>query len=122
MKILLIDDSKDTGYLVGRSLSPYQVDQAFSLSEASTLLAEENYQLIVIDVTLPDGDGFKFCDQLAKSGEFDHIPKVFLTAHALTSDKVFGLNCGADDYITKPFELVELKARVDSRLRQQKNI
>src|ERR1700733_13748577 len=110
MKILLVDDSLDTGLMVRRSLSPYEVDQAGSITEATTFLVTREYSLIVIDVGLPDGDGFSFCDQLVKTGHYDHIPKMFLTAHALTSEKVFGLHCGADDYVTKPFELAELKA------------
>lgn len=121
MKILLIDDSDDIGRLVVQALNPYQVDQAFTLAEASAKLAITSYSLLLIDVGLPDGDGFNFCDELVRSGRFDQVAKVFLSGHALVSEKVFGLNCGADDYITKPFSIPELRARVDSRLRQNKN-
>ncbi len=86
------------------------------------MLAAEPYNLLLIDVSLPDGDGFLFCDELVRGGQFDQMPKVFFTGHVETSDKVFGLNCGADDYITKPFAIAELKARVDSRLRGKKNL
>lgn len=120
MKVLLIDDSVETGILVTQALRPYQVDQALTLADANSLISGGNYNLIIIDVGLPDGNGFHFCAQLTKSGMYDHVPKIFLSGHALTSDKIFGLNCGADDYVTKPFVLAELKARVDSRLRQQK--
>jgi len=119
MKILLVDDSVDTGLLVTRSLSPYEVDQALNLREAGELLAQSEYHLILIDVQLPDGNGFQFCDQLAKNGRYETIPRIFLTGQGETSDKVFGLNSGADDYITKPFASAELKARVDSRLRRK---
>lgn len=120
MKVLLIEDSVETGDLVRMALGPYEVDQALSLAEASSLIAGGAYNLIIIDVGLPDGNGFQFCAQLSKSGLYENVPKIFLSGHALTEDKIFGLNCGADDYVTKPFSLAELKARVDSRLRQQK--
>jgi DNA-binding response OmpR family regulator len=122
MKILLIDDSVDMGHLVTLALSPYKVDQALTLAMASEKLAAEVYDLMLIDVSLPDGDGFKFCDELVRGGRFDETPKVFLTAHGQVSEKVFGLNCGADDYITKPFAIAELRARVDSRLRRRKAV
>ena len=120
MRILIVDDSEDTGILVAKCLSPYEVVQALSVQAALDLLDKSQFNLLLIDVTLPDGDGFSFCDRLARDPRFDQIPKFFLSGRAETSDKVFGLNCGADDYITKPFELSELKARVDSRLRLQK--
>jgi DNA-binding response OmpR family regulator len=120
MRILLIDDSLEMGQLVSTALSPYHVDHALTLSMAVEKLAVETYDLMLIDVALPDGDGFKFCDELVRGGRFDDVQKVFLTGHGQVSDKVFGLNCGADDYITKPFVIAELKARVDSRLRHKK--
>lgn len=118
MKILLVDDSPDTGFLVKKSLSPYMVEQALSVSEAWLLLASTQYHLILIDVGLPDGDGFSFCESLERNMQFEAVPKIILSGHSLTAEKVFGLSCGADDYVTKPFESAELKARVDSRLRR----
>lgn len=117
MKILLIDDSQDTGALVQVCLAPYELDQAYSIKEAGEMLAANDYSLLIIDVVLPDGNGFSFCEKLARTGQLENVPKIFLTGHTSTSDKVFGLNCGADDYVTKPFALAELRARVDSRLR-----
>lgn len=122
MRILLIDDSVDMGHLVGHALAPYEIHQACSLADASEMLAKDQYNLLLIDVDMPDGSGFSFCDDLVRTGHFENVPKVFLTAHSQISDKVFGLNCGADDYITKPFSTPEFRARIDTRLRNRKQI
>jgi DNA-binding response OmpR family regulator len=115
-KILLIDDSQDVGYLVEVTLRPHILHHAFSLSEARRMMQNESYDLILIDVMLPDGDGFKFCSEISGLGKWQHVPKILLTAKQAVEDKVFGLACGADDYVTKPFSTPELKARVDVRL------
>lgn len=120
MRILLIEDSEDMGLLVRAALRPYDVVQAVSIQHAFQLLENEQFQLLLIDVGLPDGDGFSFCESLSRDPRFERIPKIILSGQNETSQKVFGLNSGADDYITKPFEVAELKARVDTRLRVQK--
>lgn len=117
MKILLIDDSVDMGFLVKVSLKPYQVNHVFSVQEAQEVMARENFDLLLIDVTLPDGDGFRVCSEYSKDPRWAQVPKILLTAKGDAEDKVFGFNCGADDYITKPFVHSELRARVDVRLR-----
>lgn len=122
MRILLIEDSEETGLLVRRCLPAYEIVQAFSIQEASELLATPGYCLFLIDVSLPDGDGFSFCEKLVKDERFGDTPKIFLSAHDDSSAKVFGLNCGGDDYITKPFELAEFRARIASRLRTRKAV
>jgi DNA-binding response OmpR family regulator len=119
IKILLIDDSVDLGFLVKVSLKPYSIHHVLSLNEARALLKNEIFDLILIDVELPDGSGFKLCSEIAESAHLSGIPKILITAKGSTSDKVFGLGCGADDYVTKPFDPPELKARVDARLRNQ---
>jgi DNA-binding response OmpR family regulator len=118
-KVLLIDDSVDALELVKASLKPYSVDHALSVSEAMVALDAEDYSLVLIDVGLPDGDGFEVCFNLARDPRYENVPKIMLTGRHQVSDKVYGLNCGAFDYITKPFNLSELKARVDSVLRRQ---
>jgi DNA-binding response OmpR family regulator len=117
-RILLIDDSVDFGELIKVSLNPYEISQAFSAEEAKTVLKRDSFDLIMIDIILPDGDGFRVCSDLANEEKLKNTPKILITAMASVSDKVFGLNCGADDYITKPFQTSELKARVDARLRK----
>jgi DNA-binding response OmpR family regulator len=120
-RILLIDDSDESGSLVKVSLKPYEVSQAYSVAQANQALNDGDYDLILIDVMLPDGDGFKMCNELYSRPKLKMVPKILLTAKTETSDKVFGLNCGADDYITKPFAASELKARVDVKLRSNIN-
>lgn len=111
-KILLLDDSDDMGLLVKQSLKDHLVTQSLDISAARKLLATETFDLILIDVHLPDGSGFDFCIELTEDPNFAKIPKILLTGRAEISDKVYGLNCGAIDYITKPFSTLELKARV----------
>jgi DNA-binding response OmpR family regulator len=118
-RILAIEDSLETFQLIRRALgSTYQLEMAKSAREASEMLARNTYDLILMDVQLPDGDGFKLCSLLQSSGNFDSIPIVFLTAKNSVSDKVLGFQLGADDFITKPFDQLELKARVDSKIRR----
>ncbi len=111
-KILLVDDHDDMGELVTVSLSTYFVQQARSLQEARNLLQTSIYDLILIDVTLPDGSGFDLCLSLSQDPKYASIPKILLTGRAEPADKVYGFNCGASDYITKPFHILEFRARV----------
>lgn len=117
MRILLIDDCKDMGILVTSSLKPYEVRQAFSVEEARSVIGRENFDLLLIDVTLPDGDGFRVCSELSRDPTLAGVPKILLTGRADVEDKVFGFHCGADDYVTKPFAGGELRARVEARAR-----
>lgn len=119
MKILLIDDCQDTGLIVGNSLQPYEVRQALSVSEAREVLKSESFHLLLIDVTLPDGDGFRVCSEFSRDPGLASIPKILLTGRADIEDKVFGFHCGADDYITKPFSGDELRARVEARAKSR---
>lgn len=116
-KVLLIDDCQDTGFLVDTSLKPYEVRQVVSIRDAKAALADGQFDLILLDVNLPDGDGFKFCRESAQDPRTKHIPFILLTSRNSPSDLAFGLNCGAEDYVKKPFNPIELKARVEARLR-----
>lgn len=119
MRILLVDDSIEMGNLVHLSLTPYEIQQVFSMAEAKTALERMHFDLFLIDIMLPDGDGFEFCRHLSADQALKDIPKVLLTAKDAMPDKVFGFACGADDYITKPVVGIELRARVDARLARQ---
>lgn len=120
VKILLIDDSEECGALVKRSLMPMDVIHALDLKSAREILKKTSFDLIMIDVSLPDGDGFDFCQELSADAMYTTTPLILLTAKDEVSNKVFGLNCGACDYVTKPFQGLELKARVDAHLRRNK--
>ncbi len=116
-KILLIEDDRDlnTGLVCDLEMEHYEVFAAFSLGEGIRLLAKEQVDLILLDGNLPDGDGFDFCK--AVKAEHD-IPVIFLTARDMEQDEVCGFDCGADDYITKPFKMPILHRRIQAALRR----
>ena len=93
------------------------MEVAGSARDAAALLASsDHFALILLDVMLPDADGFQVCRRIRAAGDF--TPVLMLTARDTTEDRVRGLEAGADDYITKPFELPELHARVRAQLRR----
>lgn len=120
-KILLIDDSQDIGDLITLGLSPYPVTVARSICEAEQALKAASYEVFIVDVNLPDGNGFDFCVNLCQNQFYQNIPKIILSGNDQVSDKVYGFSCGADDYMTKPFHVVELRARVDRLLRRMQS-
>ena len=117
-KILIVEDEKSINDLILMNLSlvGHKCKQAFDGNEAFNVLNKYNPDLILLDVMIPYIDGFSLMQKKA----FKEIPVIFLTAKDSVADKVKGLNLGADDYITKPFEAVELIARVDAVLRRTK--
>jgi len=118
MKILLVDDSLEVGRLVEAGLITYSVVRTTSISEARSALDADSFALVLIDVDLPDGSGFDFCHQLARDPRFGRLPKILLTAKDQASEKIYGFTCGAEDYVTKPFNMLELQARIDRYLRR----
>jgi len=118
--ILVVEDESHLarGLKLNFELEGFAVVTAGSGREAFALLAGATpYSAIVLDVTLPDMDGFDICRRLRDVG--DYTPVIMLTARSLTEDRVEGLESGADDYLTKPFELEELVARVRSAIRRR---
>lgn len=118
-RILVVDDEPHIVELVKFNLEKegYQVETANDGRKA-LLAAENRPDLIVLDVMLPEIDGFEVCRTLQKKPETSEIPIIMLTARAEEIDKVLGLELGADDYMTKPFSPRELVARVKARLRR----
>lgn len=114
--ILVVEDEKSINDLIvmNLKLAGHTCRQAFDGSQAQALFREQQPDLVLLDVMLPCGDGFSLMEQKV----FGDKPVIFLTAKNGTTDKVKGLNLGADDYITKPFEAVELLARVGAVLRR----
>ncbi|WP_425756399.1 response regulator transcription factor [Ihubacter sp. rT4E-8] len=114
--ILVVEDEKSINDLIvmNLKLAGHTCRQAFDGRQAQALLREQQPDLVLLDVMLPCGDGFSLMEQKV----FGDKPVIFLTAKNGTTDKVKGLNLGADDYITKPFEAVELLARVGAVLRR----
>ena len=117
--ILIIEDDHALAEGLTRALSTEQT-QAIScstISEADSLLSGQPFDLVILDINLPDGNGFDFLKVIK---ETYICPVVMLTANDLESDIVSGLEQGADDYITKPFSLAILRARVGAQLRKKK--
>ena len=114
--ILVVEDEKSINDLIvmNLKLAGHTCRQAFDGRQAQALFREQQPDLVLLDVMLPCGDGFSLMEQKV----FGDKPVIFLTAKNGTTDKVKGLNLGADDYITKPFEAVELLARVGAVLRR----
>ena len=117
-RLLVIDDEKAILDLVKNSLEKdgHIVTVCESVADV-TISALKNYDLILLDIMLPDVDGFMFCKKIR--GIVD-CPILFLTAKVMETDIIYGLGIGADDYITKPFRIGELRARVTAHLRRER--
>ena len=115
--ILICDDEKDIVNALKIYLNDtnYQIFEAYTGKEALEITEKENIHLILLDIMMPEMDGIT---AMAKIREFSNVPIILLTAKSEDTDKVLGLNVGADDYVTKPFNPVELLARVKSQLRR----
>jgi DNA-binding response OmpR family regulator len=116
IRILIVEDEKPISNLIKMSLSKagYQCTCAYDGIEAANMLDSNIYDLILLDVMLPGIDGFGLMDYIRPL----NIPVIFLTAKNSVDDRVRGLKMGADDYIVKPFEIIELLARVEVVLRR----
>lgn len=112
MRALVVDDEVKMAAVLRRGLEEegYAVDVALSGSEAVWLAAENPYDIVLLDVMLPDLDGFEVCRKLRDAGLW--VPVLMLTARDAVRDRVSGLDTGADDYLTKPFSFAELLARI----------
>lgn len=118
MRILLVEDDPHMARFVARGLREraYAVDVAGDGDEALYKATVNDYDLIVLDIMLPKRDGFEICRALRDGGA--HVPILMLTARDAVEDRVRGLDLGADDYLTKPFEFSELIARLRALLRR----
>lgn len=115
--ILVCDDEKDivSALRIYLTSEGYRVFEAYNGKEALRVLAEEEIHLVLMDIMMPEMDGITAMVQIR---ERSNVPVILLTAKSEDTDKVLGLNIGADDYVTKPFNPVELQARVKSQLRR----
>jgi two-component system response regulator MprA len=110
------DDALRSALVRALRLEGYVVDAASNGAEAATLLASIQADVVVLDIKMPELDGLTLCQQLRAAG--DRTPVLLLTARDLVADRVQGLNAGADDYLTKPFAVDELLARVRALIRR----
>lgn len=116
-QILLCDDEKDivTALEIYLRNDDYKIFKAYNGADALKILTEEEIHLVLLDIMMPHMDGIA---ALTKLREFSNVPVILLTAKSEDIDKMLGLTVGADDYITKPFNPIELQARVKSQLRR----
>lgn len=116
IRILVVEDEQAISNLIAVNLrkAGYACDCVYDGMSAADALEEGAYDLVLLDVMLPEVDGYELMGYIAPLG----IPVIFLTAKASVADRVKGLRLGADDYLTKPFEIIELLARVETVLRR----
>lgn len=116
-KVLVVDDEKliVKGIRFSLEQDGMEVDCAYDGEEALKMATEHKYDMILLDIMLPKLDGFQVCQQIR---EFSQVPIVMLTAKGDDMDKILGLEYGADDYITKPFNILEVKARIKAIMRR----
>lgn len=117
MKILVVDDEKVLvkGIKFNLESEGYQVEAGYDGEEAVELARNGAFDLIILDLMMPKIDGLQACMRIR---EFSNVPIIMLTARSEDTDKIIGFECGADDYITKPFNPIEVIARVKSQLRR----
>lgn len=116
-RILIIDDDMDLSMLIKDMLEDkgYEACLTGSMDEAYAILQKEHFHLILLDINLPDGTGFRFCEELRRVST---VPVIFASARTSEDDKIIGLDMGGDDYIPKPYSLKELMSRINSLLRR----
>lgn len=117
-KLLLVDDEKliIKGLKFGLEQDGYEVDAAYDGGEAIEMIKSNQYDVILLDVMLPVFSGFEVCQKVR---EFSNVPIIMVTAKSEDEDKIQGLEFGADDYITKPFNVLEVKARIKAIIRRE---
>lgn len=117
MDIFLLEDDSAIGIGLSYSLKNegYGVTVAKTVKEALKVIKEKSFSLYILDLTLPDGSGYDVCTEIKKSGD---LPVIFLTAYDDEVNVIMGLELGADDYISKPFRVKELLARIKTVLRR----
>lgn len=120
MKILIVEDESSLRELMSKELTKenHVVETASAFAEASEKIALYNYDCILLDIMLPDGNGLKLLEELKKQDRRENV--IILSARNSIEDKVLGLDLGADDYLPKPFHLMELSARIKSVARRNR--
>ena len=115
--VLSIEDNKDEREIIRSAIGAYcLLTEAETLHKAEEILKKQIFSLIILDGSLPDGDGFKFCQRL-REDHGSYIPIIILSSRGGVDERVSGFAMGADDYIVKPFEPVEFAARVQAKLK-----
>ncbi len=118
--VAVVDDEKDIVELVSVNLEKtgFKVEAFYNATDLLSFIKKKTPDLIILDLMLPDADGFEVCKSLKSEDKYSGIPIIMLTAKGEEVDRVLGLEIGADDYVTKPFSTRELVARVKAVLRR----
>lgn len=118
-RVLCVEDHQDYVELIQESLKAYEVISAMTIKSAKALIEKsEPFDCIILDLSLPDGDGLRLFSLLREKPEYSSVPVIFLTHSDEIEDKVAAFQLGAVDYLTKPIHPLELKTRIDARLKQ----
>ena len=120
LKVLVVEDDRDLAELIAYNLKKEGYEPIICLrgAEAMNIIEAQSLDLVLLDVMLPDYDGFKIAQYIRSKMELKDLPVIFVTARDMEQDKLKGFSLGADDYITKPFSVKELLARVRAVLRR----
>lgn len=116
-KILLVEDNEVMRVLAANTLKEFSLSLASSIKEAQALMQTNTFDLILLDIGLPDGDGLAFLNQLSNSSE-NQTPVIIISGKTDIASKVTAFSFGAEDFIAKPFDPIELKARVSAKLKK----
>lgn len=118
-KILLVDDAQETHLILQETFDQnHNLKSVYNLAQATQSLEKDTFDLILLDIMLPDGDGLEYCAKLRANKKTKDIPIVFLTGKTDLAAKSIGFSLGAEDYIVKPFDPQEVKLRVEAKLRK----
>jgi DNA-binding response OmpR family regulator len=120
-KILCLEDDSTIQTLVQESLRDYDVICVKTIKEAEQLISENTFSALLFDIQLPDGDGLRFATQLLQNDKFKMIPLLILSDHTDISNKVMAFTFGVEDFIGKPFDPIELRARITSKIRRRQS-
>lgn len=120
--MLVVEDNAEMRILVEAALDEYQLTFSSTLKDAKEAITKKKFELILLDLGLPDGDGLKFLAELSATAETKDIPVIILSGKSETVNKVMAFSIGAEDFISKPFDPLELKARVTAKLRKSEKL
>jgi DNA-binding response OmpR family regulator len=116
--ILVIEDSPEIKILIESSLTDYNIRFCTTLREGRAAVTDHVFQLIMLDIGLPDGDGLKFLTELSSQPQTKNVPIIILSGKTETSNKIMAFSVGAEDFISKPFDPLELQARVAAKIKK----
>lgn len=122
MKVLVVEDSEEYQKIILRTLGGFDVTCVSSAEEADVQLRNSTFDIALIDINLPEKDGYSLISEIQANPEVNSIPIMCLSARSSINDKITAFSLGADDYLTKPFDPLELLARINSKLKKSRRL